>query len=258
VLEQRAPNRIIDTPTRSADEARSARIPDSEEVRQAVEDVERRASDEQLRARLAAAGFAGPEYAQFARDLAAYGIAVCMAKLNSGAFFQDCADLGRPCGAPPADWDAQDKRSLANETVAVALVRFREDGLVSGGWSPDGGASIKSYFIGACILAFPNVFRFWQRERERWNLISAALAGVPLAQQATATDPAALVLIDEQLSLGLRSLDNRTRNVLVLTELGFSQKEIAEVIGTSDRGVEGILYRHRTRLGEVPRGAGND
>jgi hypothetical protein len=43
--------------------------------------------------------------------------------------------------------------------VALALPRFREHALIGGGWRLDGGASLPTYFMGACLYIFPNEFR---------------------------------------------------------------------------------------------------
>ena len=55
----------------------------------------RHAADRGLRDRLAETDFAGAEYAQFVRELAAYGIAVCQAWLFTGMMFRECARGGR-------------------------------------------------------------------------------------------------------------------------------------------------------------------
>jgi DNA-directed RNA polymerase specialized sigma24 family protein len=40
----------------------------------------------------------------------------------------------------------------------------------------------------------------------------------------------------------------KTRAALVLTEDGYEQDEIAEILGITRRAVEGLLRRHRRRL----------
>ncbi|MEV4513540.1 sigma-70 family RNA polymerase sigma factor [Dactylosporangium sp. NPDC049525] len=219
---------------------------DETEVLQAIEDVQRRSGDEQLRARLAAVGFEGPDYDLFARELAAYGIAVCIAKLETGAIFRDCADLNRPCGAPPSNWSHQDRRTLAQDTVAEGLLLFHRKGLVEGDWKPTGGASLKTYFIGACVLRFADVYRAWQKEMIRWGLWER-VAAAGAARQRPPEDPADIVAVWDRIQRGLQDLDPRTREAIILTERGYTQSEIADLMGLSVRGVEGLLYRHRAR-----------
>ncbi len=44
-------------------------------------------------------------------------------------------------------------------TVAKALPRFKEHALAGGGLRFEGGASLPTYFTGACLYIFPNEFR---------------------------------------------------------------------------------------------------
>jgi len=207
------------------------------------------AADRQLYDRLAARGFAGPEYAMFAGELAAYGIGICSAWLVTGLMFAHCARRGRPLPPPPGRWSSEDRSELVLETVAVALKHFREYALVRSGWTADGGASLKTYFIGSCVLSFPNVYRRWRREDERWSRVELddeTVAGLPC----TVPDPADVAVANVELRNGLRELDPRTAAALALTAEGYSHEEIAEVLGISIRAVEGLLYRHRWRQAE--------
>ena len=53
------------------------------------------------------------------------------------------------------------------ETTAKALVFFRDQVLLGKRWNVNAGATVTTYFVGACLLAFPNVFRRWQGEQRR-------------------------------------------------------------------------------------------
>jgi RNA polymerase sigma factor (sigma-70 family) len=210
-------------------------------------------ADERLYDRLAAAGFDGPEYAMFVAELAAYGIGICEAWLRTGLMFKYCRDRGRPAGPPPAIWSAEDRHELVLETVAVALRDFHDHALMKGQWRADGGASLKTYFIGACLHAFPNVFRKWRTERRQWD--QAETAAAPLSGSGDLADQVATSL---DLRQRLAGLDQRTRAALVLTEAGYRQEEIAEVLGISARAVEGLLHRHRRRVRQRQDGGGDD
>jgi RNA polymerase sigma factor (sigma-70 family) len=139
------------------------------------------------------------------------------------------------------------------ETVAVALREFRERALVRRLWSPDGGASLKTYFIGTCLFVFPNVFRAWQRGEDRWGRIDLD-ESTPDLESETHNDPADIVPLRVDVTEHLRSLDPRTAAVIVLTAERYTQQEIAEILGMTIRAVEGILNRHRRRLVKRPMG----
>ena len=86
--------------------------------------------------------------------------------------------MGQYISGPLAEWLAQwpatggsafERLQLALDTTVDALTFFRDRVLREGRWSFDGGATLTTYFIGACILTFPNVFRLWQRAECRWK-----------------------------------------------------------------------------------------
>jgi len=212
------------------------------------DDGERLKADAELRDRLAACGFAGPDYLEFTERLAAYGIAVCTSWLASGLMFHYCALRGRSCGPPPTDWSRQDRTELALETVAVALQMFHDDALVGGRWVAGGGASLKTYFIGTCVLAFPNVYRGWHAERHRWDRSAATARTLARVSPPQPQDPEDKAIMEDLVSQGLAGLSPTTRTAILMTGAGYSHEEIAEVLGTTTRSVEAILYRHRRRI----------
>jgi hypothetical protein len=40
--------------------------------------------------------------------------------------------------------------------------------LKPGKWDYHRGATLKTFFVGACLLQFPNVFEVWATEQRRW------------------------------------------------------------------------------------------
>ena len=72
----------------------------------------------------------------------------------------------------------EDREDLAVETVARALPFFRQRALVEGGWKPEGGASLSTYFVNFLPFQFANAYREWHRNQkgsESLNPASAAL-----------------------------------------------------------------------------------
>src|SRR5262249_8550976 len=56
---------------------------------------------------------------------------------------------------------------------------FVRDALIEGSWSPEGGASLTTYFVGACLAVFPNAFRRWHTEHQYWQRIDRCGLGQP-------------------------------------------------------------------------------
>lgn len=222
-----------------------------------TDDGSRIEADRVLVARIVADRFAGPAYTSLIDRLARYGLRVCEGWLSSGLIFRESARRGRPVGHSPRDWCADDRTELALETVGVALREFHDSALVRGEWRPEAGASLKTYFIGRCILVFPNVFRRWAREHRGWERIEL---GGDEVQALSYGGRLVEDLVTDRIELRhrLAALDRRTAAAIALTADGYSQAEIGEVLQVTARAVEALLYRHRTAQGDDGKGGGRD
>ncbi|PXY16587.1 RNA polymerase sigma factor [Prauserella muralis] len=234
---------------------------EDDEVRRRAESLQRRLRDRELREELVAEDFGGPAWKRFAEELARYGVAVMLAWLRTGEIFVQCKRKGWPVGTSPSTWRDDDQIDLAHDTVVAAINLFKRDALKKGGWSWEGGASLKTYFIGACVLSFPSIYRVW-RNHHADELKCSALglhtdlettSGDLLAQRAP--QPETIVTLRHQLEGGLDELpDPRTRTAVLALALGYSYDEIAEILSTDtevSRGtVAQLLIRHRRRIGK--------
>jgi DNA-directed RNA polymerase specialized sigma24 family protein len=245
----------------------------------ALEQLERRAADEQLVREMRAQAFAGPLYRSFQEELVRYSMSVLAAWMYSGYIFTLSRDRGislRPNAIELAELrdDRQLRQDLAAMTVAAALPKFRESALVGGGWSSGRGASIATFFMGATLYSFANEFRRHRsasrREGREFNTACglARQDGVisdnfDVAIDAGASehllDPGRQVPANLQVEEHLARLRPRERAAVRLNLAGYTHEEIAEVLATSTRAVEGLLYRWRTaeqkRLANQSRGA---
>jgi hypothetical protein len=94
--------------------------------------------------------------------------------IRCGLIFGKCRErgLGGLEEPPPGAMTRPDVvEELANQTVAKSLHYFRENVLMRGQWNPNRGASIKSYFIGQCLIRFPNIYRAWLRTEASTNVM---------------------------------------------------------------------------------------
>jgi DNA-directed RNA polymerase specialized sigma24 family protein len=219
-------------------------VPDPDDL---AELAARLQADCEMRDKLAAQGFAGETYAVLEDELAGYGYQLMTAWLASGHIFTRCRQAGLGTLSLPIPFS--DREDLAQETVADALGSFRRKGLVQGGWRPDGGASMKAYFTGALLLQFANIWR--RRLRAPATSRALSLDTLPTELESLVPDPADVAVQRDEIRRALVSMENdRTRIALVLTQDGYEQDEIAEILGpgTTPRAVEGLLRRHRRRL----------
>ncbi len=194
-------------------------------------------------------GYSGPEYERFAELLARYGLAVITAWCRSGVIFTKCAEKGwGVANVVEITDDVADE--LANLTVAMALIKFRETVLIPNKWDHRKGATLKTYFIGQCLLRFLNVYRSWLRDRRR----NPASDSPPLSvHDATAAQPGDGLLAKERRRELLDALtsDPVTREALIYKSEGYSDEEIAELTGLTVEGVKSRLYRLRKKARHV-------
>ncbi|WP_146074894.1 RNA polymerase sigma factor [Micromonospora chalcea] len=217
------------------------------------ETMARRRADRQVLHELTACNFTGPRYRRFEDELAAYGLSVLQGLMHSGYIFRLTAAQGFTLHPSDAELeelfrDADARDELAIMTVALALIRFREDALIRGGWRVEAGASLSTYFIGTCLYIFPNELRKWRSQRKRWSLQNNEHWALIEPDEDVTSDPAVLALGKIRVCAALKRLDERTRAIVALTIDGYTQQEIADLLGeTSVRAVEGVLRRWRMK-----------
>ena len=229
-----------------------------------AENLARREEDRELIARLAKSGFEGPGQELFEAELAAYGYPVMMAWTRSGEIIKKAAEKGRPLGIPRGGpgWSREDRSELSAETVGRALAFFREKVLRAGAWDHTRGAAIKTYFMGACLFQFPNVYQAWQAERQRWMRHPAVSIDDPggsgmLYQVPGDDDTEHRALARYQLQQVMAELAGKypdLHQVVVLWLDGCTDAQAAEKLGSNPRKIEGQWHRwrrgHRRRQNE--------
>lgn len=215
--------------------------------------LDRLAADQEVLLQLQLEGYEGEAWLYFREVLARYGFAVLRAWIYKGKIVERCLEKGIRRGLPrgadagPLGRDAADE--LGGETVAVAINAFRDEVLKKNRWDPSRGpgrtASLKTFFIGQCLIRYPEVFRRWKREQgtDRPGLPPDADFGQVEGVEAT-------VVQRDELETAAKTVDSRTFRVLELRSMGFPHAEIASMLGdgTSPKGVEMLLYRHEQRL----------
>lgn len=228
-----------------------------DDIERLLAQKEQRECDSRLFDALSAEDFNGPVWAQLTSELAGYGYAIVSAWLHTGAIFAECRRRRRPVEEPPQTWTDDDRHDLAVDAVVKGIITFRAHGRAQKGWTPDGGASLKTYFIGTCILVFPAVYRPWRtrydaglRVRSAGSHHDLAAIGEPLTRQALG--PEDIATQRTSIAEGLSSLpDDRVRMAVFASAMGFTNDEIADMLSINNQvsanTVKQILYRHRQR-----------
>jgi DNA-directed RNA polymerase specialized sigma24 family protein len=208
-------------------------------------------ADRRLWDQLAVEQFSGYAYQLFEEELFCYSYPIVLAWIRNGRIIEEAYRRGaRGLCAPAAEWRkalAADAEDLAQETIIRALGRLRDDAVAGSGWAPGKGAAPTTYFIGGCIFAFVEVYRVWSREQlARQRLAGRAVEIAYLRQGSELADPADMVIAFETMAERLAS-GSPLQRALFLGAAGYTQKEIAEILETTTRAVEGWLRRDRQR-----------
>jgi DNA-directed RNA polymerase specialized sigma24 family protein len=231
------------------DVAPKAAVADGSEETPIARSAQRQA-DVELVAFLRAQDFAGVPFERFLDRLARYGLSVVGSWVGSGDIFVHCLerDVKGLSFGMPRSWSAEDLDEIVQDTVAQALVKFETDALRGGHWDPDGGASLASYFIGACIYVFADVYR---RRIARWQRDLTVLQALTEGPPPDAPDPAETTVERDLVQRILKaSPGSKLERVLHLSFEGYTHEEIATELGdgTTPRAIEGMLYRHRKQF----------
>jgi len=184
--------------------------------------------------------------------LVRYALQVITAWIATGEIFARCREKkirGAYLNPRLADRAAEEAEDIASEVVADAVLRFRED-LKDHRWDPERGATLKTYFIGQCLIRFVGVIRAW-----RQNVVRQAASGLVTDERTAdpAPGPAATALERDAVRRLLGDVsDPALRSILFLISRSFTHEEIAEVLGlNSAKAVEARLYRYRQRAKRV-------
>lgn len=217
----------------------------------AADRIDRLAEDYNLVQMLALEGFQGRDYSYFETELAKYGVAVISGWLRRRLIFTKCRERGFG-GLPEAPLNAFDDPDtvdgLAGETVARALDYFRSDVLMRGRWDYRKGATLRTYFIGQCLIRFANVYRAWLKTEVRAELPpvideQGRLTGrhVPSVEE--------LVLDQVAVDRTLASIkDPRVRKALVYRGAGLSNAQIGDELGLTEKTIERMIANERARV----------
>ncbi|MBN9200002.1 MAG: sigma-70 family RNA polymerase sigma factor, partial [Microbacterium chocolatum] len=228
----------------------------------AEERFDRLAGDRELTAALQASGYRGRNYELFANEIAKYGWAVIRGWIYKGQIRGEVRRKGFGAleAEPRPGSMIEDAESLADETVVLALSAFRDKVLIPGKWDPGKGASLRTFFVGQCLLQFSNVYKRWRREELR--SYAEPQAPPPDAAWAddfeegsstpVAPDASEAAHIKDELRRAFGSIkDERVRSAFYLSVThGFTHAEIGEKLGMTAKAVESAIARARQQVRE--------
>jgi hypothetical protein len=203
-------------------------------------------ADVELYKRLREAGRTESVWRRVEREFFDYGWAVLLAWLRSGLIARKCTEKGRPVRLP-AEWSTEDQEDVASVAVGDGLAMFGR-AVEADRWHPSFGASLRTYFLGGCVLAFPNALRLWQRCRDRYHGSVAELAKLAGSER-EAVSPVDVIASVEAVQDLVSDENEWNQAIMKLIALDFDPAEIAEVLRMTPAAVHARMSRLRRKYG---------
>ena len=216
------------------------------------EESERLAGDRELYEILREQVYQGKDYDDFEIELMGYGFACIKKWILTKELLAKCDEK---LNFVPKEEDVRldlltsdEAEEIAQDIVVESVLGFREDALVGGKWSPTGGASLKTFFVGRCLIeackvlkqrarALKRAARYIQKvEEDDW--LELPSRDMPLETQFE---------LDDELRRVAGLLSDKELEVARLRAEGLSAKEIADRLGTLPRSVNKALERVRAK-----------
>ncbi|MFJ6943283.1 hypothetical protein ACISU4_01245 [Streptomyces wuyuanensis] len=209
-----------------------------------------READREVYERLRSAGFQGPEQQVVESRVVEYAWRLLNTWMVTGEIFNRVKAVNRPVPTDPAArerllTDAEARSDLAADTVLAALPVFRAQ-LAEGRWDSK-QATLTTYFIGAVILSFPNVYRSWLRRSAHEVRVSAlgvtpeelSPGDLPRAED----DVSSSVESNETVAAFLKMLKSPDREMAQMLAEGKSIAEISHRFNVTRKAVQQRLRR---------------
>lgn len=147
-----------------------------------------------------------------------------------------------------------ERDALSIDVISRAVVHFRKKAIIEQKWSPTGKASLRTWFIGSCALAFPRAYERWSTERTDRLMEMSSRGMVPVRPEdlndlvAEMPNPADIALDRAALQVLLAKIKPETRYILGRIAQGATYQEIADELRWSAGAVAQRIHRLRERI----------
>jgi hypothetical protein len=196
-------------------------------------------------------GLGGSRHQELEDELIKYAVSVLHQALSEGWIISMCVKLRRWRKDSPTwlDFTEAECKEFARQMVADAMPVFTKAVFVTRKWSADRTdgppASLKTYFVNACAMQFPRLYREWlKKRREQPAGLQLDLGGAGAVRDITV----AVDLHEEALGLLKSISDQQIREYLAWRAIGYTAKEAARLVGLTEKAAEGRLGRIRKTL----------
>ena len=196
------------------------------------------------------------EYQVFANALAAYRYQVFMGWQIAGVIYEKAASHGPagvyglskiPVGLKLEEPDAS---AIASELVMESIAKFRTETLMNPQperrWDPTRGASIKTFFIGRCLMEFPRVYSRWKRYEKRARKELSGTDRLDTFSDLNSASAERVSVARIAAEEAFHDVDPETAYMVQLHATGWTYEEIAELL--TNEGTETQMTMVRSRI----------
>ncbi|WP_435286361.1 hypothetical protein [Streptomyces bacillaris] len=218
--------------------------------------VERLEHDREVYEQLKLDGFRGPQLVQLQEDLWLYGWRVLRSWMKDGTIIERCGENRIVVPAWYTEVEtmrrmAELRDELAAESIAPAVTYFTQTLLPNGGWDPDKGASMRTYFLRSCLYYFRDAFKSWARKhRQQLAMISDWTLSDDRPSSEMSTERRVALRSDISDILAHEKWEVRAICALIY-KTGRTYTEIGVDLQMSARSVEGHMRRLRARARQL-------
>ncbi|USX49078.1 ECF-type sigma factor [Lentzea sp. HUAS12] len=202
--------------------------------------------DAELCRRLRELKYQGPEWEEFVDALTSYGIARLRLLISTGVIFEEDTVFGRTQRYSGLLDQPGEADELIDDVVLAGFAIFVRKGLVGRQWDPAKGASLTTYFMGACKLAFRDVYQARRRRHRRvfeHEHLCDDLSPF-LFDHETLNDDDCEELLDQLTDV----LGGEVMQMFGMVRDGYLQSEIAEHFGVTAKTVERRIAHARAKV----------
>jgi len=212
---------------------------------------------------LRALGPSSSQYVEFGLKLRGYGVNTLMSQWQSNELrstVRQKTSITLP--PPPACWTPDHIRSIVATSVSALVEPFLEAAILQGGWRPEVGARIRTYFVGRCYFGFADEYRQEHRAEQRaardleGRAIDLELDVVRYIQATGGPNPEQIVINRAEIRrlLGLATHIHIPMIVFLLAS-GRTCREVAEELQMTENAVNKALAKFRKVVNRTHRSA---
>ncbi|HEX4814556.1 MAG TPA: hypothetical protein VFV66_17590 [Nonomuraea sp.] len=184
-------------------------------------------------------------YQWFCQDLIESSRPTVVAWLRTGIFFERSRKRNRNVGDHMPLSFIADFELLANDIMTAGHQLFFDVGIIGRRWSKSKGATLKTYYLNACVWKFPEVFRQWRRDEVSRRALHLSEDLEEAVAVTSAKDAGYSITHTAVIRSIFKRYPDRDKVIFWWTALGYKPSEISEMTGYMVRAIDGALYRVR-------------